>query len=378
MANYYAPDAQPEFSMWFKTPAGEPLAVVSDFTTLYMSRVANNYGTMIADIEESLIAESYLQQSSLSEVHSKTPGLPSTLEMEAHWRLVKATKIYLRGKKHYRLYGYDQNHILYRTRIAYRSSSSETSKSGAVTTVARAIMLENLGSGASSSNRFANNAIASDRLEIEADKGTGPTVTADRLIAKRVLNTLRSIADQSNELGTPFFFDLSLVSDNKLRFETYLNQRGVDRGIDSDTPIVLSEKHGTLTNVQETEDWTRTYDRVFVGGAGQDSSRLIAVASNSIIDDSVYGVSEHWVDSRRVNDQTELNTLAVESLNKGGTRYIIQGDLVESALRYGRDYNFGDRVVVGVGDGIYEGRFDGIQTELRNGLVTRKAAFHIV
>ncbi len=363
---YFAPSNQASYALWIKNPQGQLLVVLDKFNRLEWSKSANDVGAMRVELED-IYPDSYFVRDSIIEIWRKIPGGRPYLELNTQWFVVKRRYVSSQEGSTIELLAQDGNRLLASRKIGYRTGTDQTgNRDGVATTAMRNIVLDNLGVNASHTDRFRTGLINSANFQVEADKALGESIDLRNLIGKTVLKVLRNIADQSTNLGTRVYFDVTTVSGNLLEFRTFKGYMGNDHGPDSGQEVVLSEKRGSLVNVVYTEDDTKAYNSVFVGGSGENTDRLIGTAEDTdSINESPFALRETWIEARG-EDQTVIDAIAAEALERGKTKISVSAKIDDVGVRYGVDYGYGDRVTVGARGQDYTGYFEGIKGTIIN------------
>lgn len=363
---YFDPAAPAVYSVWLKNPAGQVLKVLSDFSHLEYTRTVNQIGAIkLVSEDQSLID---IEADTILEVWRKIPGYRNYVDGETVWRIRKPVYSETPDGIQVEMVGADAIEILNRPRIAYRTETAYTSKSGVASSIMREFVYENAGPGATNPARWRAGGYDPNSFLIERDRASGATVTPKNVIGQKLLAVLQSVTSQSKELGVPIYIDVVRVDDNILEYRSYTGQRGQDRGPGSNQEIVLGMALGTILSAKVSLDYTNSFNVSFVGGGGQDVSRLIGVAvDQSEIGLSPFGLIEGYTDNRNVTVQSTLDNLAMEALLKGGARVIVEATLADSGLRYGVHYGFGDRVTCETVMGVFPARINAIQVVVREG-----------
>lgn len=241
--------------------------------------------------------------------------------------------------------GYDKNELLKARLVAYAAGSSQAEKTDTADDFMKAVMRENFGSLATDTDRD----WSSIGFSIAVDFGKGPAVTKafSRRNVLEVLNDLASLAEQA---GTPVYYDLvpGLNSNNAitLQFETFINQRGMDRTRSADKPTFFSPERGNLKSPSVIDDYRDERTVVYSGGQGQGDDRLVVEVEDAArAKRSQWGRREAWVDARDSADTTVITARANEELNKLRPRRRFAGTIIETEeCQYGVDWELGDRV----------------------------------
>lgn len=237
-------------------------------------------------------------------------------------------------------YGFDHKHLLGRHVITALPGSSGASKSGALETVAKAFVDENIGPGAGTR--------AFPYFTVEADSARG-TNWGDDVSGENLLEVIMAIAAdggafdvvRTDTSGQPYF-----------QFRWYNERTGVDRTIGTDEPAVFALDRNNMLVPVYSRNRGSEFNVVYVKGDGsQEFTEMLRVVDP----DGRYNDSP-W------NDIEVLRKASYDELTDGleqvGLDWMDRGKPLEkmtfavqqdSDLLYGRDYNVGDLVT-----GIYK------------------------
>ena len=361
MSIYFNPNAQAVYSVWLKNKNGQYLAIFDNFSFLSYGRIENEIGTMklIIPVDD---RASFIQEDFVFEIWRKLPGRKTYLDGETEWRIKEIKQIESAFGNEFQIKAMDTIELLNRPVVAYHSGTSYTDKSGAAGSVIREFVNENCGPGVSSSDRWIDRQFDSGFFSIETNKSLGQTVTVNNAIGKKLINVLQDAANQSDKAGTPIFFDIVRRGNNDLEFQTFAEQRGTDlRG-----KVTLDARFGTLEEASITQDFTRAFNIVHIGGAGQSEDRLIGTSSNTAT--SPFDMIEKFINASRLTTQAGVDDVADQELAGGGRRLLLDAKIIDTVgLQYGVHYKFGSRVSCGIGGNAYTARFSAVQITIQNG-----------
>lgn len=270
-------------------------------------------------------------------MRSPAEGYASYLEADTQFfvRKIKA-ETDSKGVTLYNIICESAKGLVRRRIIPYASQNTYTQKSTYADDMMKAIMRENFGALAIDSNRD-----ISAWLEIAPDVSAGLAMTKE-FSRRNVYDVLREIAETSRQLGQYLTYDIVRVSQNLLRFQTYVNCRGTDR---RDMAIFSLTRRNLIDSVYEEDAFgEKTY--IYCGGLGVGEERVVATAADAArIAASPFGRMEDFVDGRQTEDITALTNDASQALWSSRPRQSFSGTIAETENSiYGIDYFFGDIV----------------------------------
>jgi len=247
--------------------------------------------------------------------------------------------------------------------VAYPAHTAQTEKTDQADDIMRAVMRENLGASATSSRD------RSSYLTIGGDLAQGPNVSKS-FAWQSVLTVLQDLRGQALIKGTKIYFDLVPVFSGqnvRFRFDTYLNQPGVDRTTGSQK-LVFSEERGNLIDPSVWYTWRQrpTYAYALGQGEGEDRTQQEAAATGA--SDSVWARVETYVDARMSETDAAVLAEAERELASRGPIVRFEGGAVDTdGSRFAVDWNFGDRVIAEYNETEYECLIDTVHIDLQAG-----------
>lgn len=339
------------YSIWLVSPARTRLLLLDRFIRLEYTLTVNAVGMARIDLKHDFDLNRYVQEDTLIEIWRQVPGGKKYLDGDTVWLVRDWQEILSRqGTERVPIIAYSDNEILDRPIIANKSGTSQASKSGQpIDDMMKEIVDEQLGSSATDAARD-----ISTYLSIAADLSEGPT-TSKSFSFRNVLTTLRELAQEADEKGIPVFFGVRYTPNGLLTFETSTGQWGVDHT--GEDRVILSPQSGTLSDVVRSYETRDERNYIYVGGQNQGASRTI----NEVSDAERVGISpfnrrEYFVDARTAN-AAELQAEGDAALKAARPREVLNAKIRDSeAIRYGREYGFGDRLIA---------YFRGRQTQVR-------------
>jgi hypothetical protein len=341
----YTPRSGPTlYSVWLLSPTRIPIALIDRVIRLQLTLTTNTIGVAQLTLPATFPI-SWIQEDSGLLIWRKVPGGQKYVEGETAWLIRDWDQILTeRGEQLISLLAYTANEQLDRAIVDYAASTAYASKTDYIDDMMKALIRENLGSLATDSDRD-----FSSWLTVEDDASAGPS-RSKAFSWRNVYAVLRELAQDADDQGNPVFFDVVHVPGQQtFEFRTYIGQRGIDLSSTGAKQVVLSPRNGTLSNVRRSYVSSVERNAVTVGGKGEGEDREVERAT----DDTRIAISpinrrELFVDARNTaeGDTAALQAEAATALKNHRPRETFSAKIRDTqAIRYGREYGFGCRVI---------------------------------
>lgn len=357
------------YSLLYRDPNGVLTTVIKDFFKLEYARKENDFGSLYLDVPPVFGTGFFKIDGQLEIQRTLRDDLPAYLEGETTWFIRKITHKTEGNRKWLHLLAYDAVHMLERRVIPYYAESAYTKKADYADDMIKAIVRENMGTLAVNRDTLAADTARnlSALINVEVDESLAPLIEKS-FAWRKVLPTLQEIAQDSRLQGTYLAFDVVQKVPNLWEFRTYTGQRGINRGQASGNAFNLSIENDRLNYVTLSGDYTREITYVYCGGQGEGNDRNIQEATDvARATMTPFNRIEDFVDAR---DNEKPETVLAEAnarLREMIPKYIINGHVLQTPSSiYGRDYNFGDIVVVKYMGMTYDVHLDGIHVTVEN------------
>lgn len=236
------------------------------------------------------------------------------------------------------------NDLLRRRIVAYDAGETQSAKIDNADDMMKEIVDEN----------FVNDASVPDEgsrdytdFTVQADLTDGPALTK-AFAWRNVLEILQDLAEASREAGTEVFFrvDVDNVSSSPISFQfrTTTGQPGQDL---TDLGVLFGQQRGNLQNPFLAFDWREEANYVYGGGQGQEDDRNIQqVADSTRYNLSKWNRHEAFADARDERLDNGVREAARVRLEDGRPHRTFGADVLDvDGMRYGRDWNWGDKGV---------------------------------
>jgi len=187
-----------------------------------------------------------------------------------------------------------------------------------------------------------------------------------------LLSTLQQLSSISISNGVPFYFDIEASSANSTIFRVYAGQRGVDRrsvvGKGDGRSSILSVSNGTIREMRMTADWSDEITAVLPWG--NNGSAALGFITDPEYQIAAFSTPYSWREavSEGANNNVDDTINASYSMlqNSRGTWNISATIQDTGDFRYGRDWDFGDRIHVNAFGAILDTRINSIEVSLSN------------
>ena len=327
------------------TDRGQHLAELTHIESVQYSRFVKNSGWFMLVMDPDF-DESFLNVDNLIEFWRQPEGGEDRLEMvgfSRYWDWFEVSP----KEERLRLGGPDQMDLLNRRVVAYKSTTSQSSKTDFADDMIKEIVRENLGADAAVTEAGRPRAFDPNHFTVAGNTSQAPSLTRS-FAWRNVMDVIQEITETSRDLGTPLFFDIIPSAGATFEFRTYINIRGIDRTASGVPSVVFSRERGNLTNPFLREDWRDEWNYVWGGGQGQGTARIIDPEKDlDRVFQSIWGKREIFADAREEPTILGVASKAFERLQKEQPRFIFRGELLDTPrARYGIDWDFGDKVTV--------------------------------
>lgn len=244
--------------------------------------------------------------------------------------------------------GNDTLELLDRRIIAHETDSSEALKTDNADDMMKAIVNENMGSGAAAARDLSGN-----NFSIESDASLGPSITK-AFAWKKVLATLQQVQQTTASEGTEVFFGIrlsmpdSVVGTPFLEFFTRTGQLGRDLRFQTGEFLGFNKEMGNLSFAHYEEDHTGEANYIYAGGQGSGALRNVQEVSDSArISASIWNRRELFANASGASTSAGVTGAGNERLNEKRPRKMLHATLLDTdETKFQRDWDAGDRVSV--------------------------------
>ena len=354
-----------EYEIRLLTPTGVPLITVPQYTSLQYALAENDIGALTL-VMPPVVPLDWIQRDTRIEIWRSIDGEAAYLEGSGgdgtQWFIRRRERTVASGETLITLTAYDAKHLLKRRIINFAAGSAQSTKTGNIDNIMKAVVRENFGSGASGTGRD-----ISAYLSVQADTSLLPSLTAS-FAWSNVLTALVELCEESLANQYPAFFDV-VKSGTGLEFRTYFDVRGVYRGMGAGAAaLFVGADYGTLSNTRLMDDWVSEITYVRVAGTGEGSNRITRESTDAPrIGESPFNRIEEFMDARNADDTSAqygnmLQTEAIRAVIEGRPRQRLTGTILDvPPARYGRDYRHGDIVAAVDGDVVRDARVSAVK-----------------
>lgn len=342
MANTYA--------LHFHDAAGHYLGLLSSFVKLELARKENEPGAMVLTLDPNTDTRLFRIDGRV-EVMRRVWGYKPYLEGECYWLIRNYEWGYdQNGEKSLIIEAEDAFSLLKRRICDYQQDDDEVPEWLNSDDLLKALVREQMGSLVADPARD-----WSAHLAVNADKSAGPLLQLSRNGAARrpLIDVMKEYADMSWANGTRLFYDISGTVESGLRFATYLGSRGVNHGMTSGAPRILSRSANNLLSSRMRMDYSGEATFVYTYGAGVGSGLETYASDPARIAVSPFGRIETVADApSNLTNPNDVQGYADAALYRARPRRSFEGNYQEvENLLYGVHFGFGD-IVVAQMDGV--------------------------
>jgi hypothetical protein len=335
-----------DYQIQYTDPFGNQKAVftIDDFISLEYGKKEGEVGSLYIDFPPIFKTGFFVPEGRFYVYRRMNSGI-FELDMDTVWfiRLIRY-KTDEQGKRYIHILAHDAIEIIDRRIVAYNADTPYSDKTGNADSVIKLIMRENFGDLCEDTWRN-----ISDYLLIDKDAGVAPSITIKDLARRKILPIFQEICAMSKEKGMYLTFDLSPI-DEELQFKTYVGQRGVNRGSNSKSPLVLTMESDTLSYASIADDHTDEYNFIYAGGTGVKNNRVIkTLYDNKLMAISPYNRCEDFISAGTSEDQTDedIDNLCKSRLSETRPKIVLNGHIQQSKdCSYGVHYGFGDIITI--------------------------------
>ncbi len=354
-----------DYSVWLVTPTGERIKLLDRLVWLSYIVTVNQVGVARVGVPASFPLESFIQEDTRLEIWRRVPGAGKYIDANTVWLVRDWDETLAQsGEETITIVAYSSDELLDRRIVAYASGTAQAKKGpDYIDDMMKELVAENLGASATDSDRD-----ISDWLSIAADLSAGPQ-TSMSMAWRQLLPTLRELAQEADDQGSPVFFGVTYdAMSGGLTFETRVSQWGVDHSGD-DSRLVLSPGNGTLSDVTRSFLSSGERNYVYVGGKGQGADRMIVeqevLARTGL---SPFNRREVFIDKRNSGEPDVLGAEAGAAIRKHRPQETFTAKIRDTqAIRYGRDYGFGDRILAEFRGRTAAARLDSVEVSMERG-----------
>jgi hypothetical protein len=329
----------PQYVVQVYNSAGTLQATVVDYLTIKISRVVNGIDVLALAIGGTSPSIANFVYGGIVEVYRQDieAGIASYREYAGIIRGIAQT---ITDQTIYDIQAVGFNAILADRQVAYYSGVTNKSQYTAqpAETIMKSLFNQNLGSTATTANgRFLDGRLTGATASATTGAGTSMSIGVAQLNLLQALQKIQTSAGGD--------FAVVYTTPATYTFTWYTGQLGTDRT----ATVTFSVGNGTIGKIVIRTSRVDDITAVVVAGQGEGSARAIVTRPASL--PTGLDLREGYVDARNQKTTTEYQqlgdvTLALATRQRTSVDAVV---LQSNALRYGRDYFFGDLVSVYTG-----------------------------
>lgn len=331
----------PVYTMTIYNASGVIQTIATDYMQLSISRQVNSIDGLTFSMASTSPNAQYLLYGYIVSVTRQDSAQGITASVEFAGMIRKITRI-VSTQTIYQITAVSMMALLSDRIVAYRANVTNQSVFSAVVaeTVLKTLFNYNctaLAVTGTTSQRIINGNTAGMTTAATASGGTAVSIACSM---QNLLETMQKVA-----IGNGGDFDMVWTAPATYTFTWYLGQRGTNRS----STIILSVATGTIAELQVTTDRVQDFTNVVLGGSGESLARNMYSRPAAL--NTGLSNRETFMDARNQGAGTitaKYNTIGDSALalqTKRRTVYVAK--LTQNAaLKYGRDYFFGDLVTI--------------------------------
>jgi hypothetical protein len=324
------------YEIWLTADTGSRIALLDNVVQLEMTRVVNGIGSTRLEIPASFDTSLIVPDRMLQIWRAPTGG------NLALWRpyFLRFWRYETRGAEETIIIGGpDCNDLLRRRIVAYAAGESESTKTADFADdIMREVVDENMVSATDTDRNWS-------ALSVAAELSAGPSLTRS-FAWKNVLKVLQDLNKASRAAGTEVFFDVIVSSVTGSSISSQFRTATGQPGQDVRDRVIFDQERGNLAAPFLEYDYQKELNYVYGLGQGVEDVREQQTASDTArIDISQFGRMEGYADARNQDAANGVREKARALLAVGEPiRRFGSVPLDTEGTRFGRDWNFGDRI----------------------------------
>jgi hypothetical protein len=321
------------------TSAGTLQATMTDYIAITVQRVVNGVDILSFTLGGTSLSAQYISYGAIVEVYRSdtAAGIASYREFAGIIRGITQT---ITDRTVYEVAAVGFNALLGDRQVAWYAGVANRTQftAQASETILKNLFNFNIGSSATTANgRFLDGRLTGATTAATGGLGNSQSINVAQL------NLL--VAMQKVQLGAGGDFALVYTAPATFTFTWYTGQLGTDRS----ASVIFSVGNGTIGKLVLKTSRVQDVTAVIVGGQGEGSARAIVTRPASL--PTGLDLREGYVDARNQKTTAEYQQVGTSTITQfERSRTTVEAVVLQSdALRYGRDYFFGDLVRVYTG-----------------------------
>lgn len=329
----------PLYTVQVYNSAGTLQATVVDFLAIRIIRVVNGIDVLAIQLGGTSPSVSSIVYGGIIEVYRQDieAGIASYREYAG---IIRGIEQIITDQTIYDIQAVGFNALLADRQVAYFAGVANKTQYTAqpAETIMKSLFNQNIGSSASTANgRFLDGRITGATASATTGAGTSMSINVAQL------NLLQAM--QKVQLSAGGDFAVVYTAPATFTFTWYTGQLGTDRS----ASVIFSVGNGTIGKLVVRTSRIDDITAIVVAGQGEGSARAIVTRPSSL--PTGLDLREGYADARNQKTTTEYQQLgdvmlALATRQRSSVDAVV---LQSNALRYGRDYFFGDLV------GVYTG-----------------------
>ena len=351
----------PLYTMTIYNASGVIQTIATDYMQLSISRQVNSIDGLTFSMASTSPNAQYLQYGYIVSVtrQDSAQGISASVEFAG---MIRRIVRIVSTQTIYQITAVSMMALLSDRVVAYRANVANRSVFAAVPaeTVLKTLFNYNcttLAVTGTKSQRVIDGTTTGMTTSASAGGGSNVSIACSM---QNLLDTMQKVA-----IGNGGDFDMVWTAPATYTFTWYLGQRGTNRS----SSVILSVPTGTIAELQVVTDRIQDFTNVILGGSGESLARNMYSRPASL--NTGLSNREQFIDSRNQGAGTTTanynsigdSTLALQA--KKRTSYNVK--LTQNAaLKYGRDYFFGDLVSINDNGTLVTQKVQGVELKFDN------------
>ena len=351
----------PVYTLTIYNASGVIQTIATDYMQLAISRQVNAIDGLSFSMASTSPNAQYLQYGYIVSVTRQDTAQGITASVEFAGMIRKVVRI-VSTQTIYQITAVSMMALLADRVVAYRANVANRSVFSAVPaeTVLKTLFNYNctvLAVTGTTSQRIINGNTTGTTTAASAGGGSTVSIACSM---QNLLETMQTVA-----VGNGGDFDMVWTAPATYTFTWYLGQRGTNRS----SSVILSVATGTIAELQVIKDRLQDFTNVILGGSGESLARNMYSRPATL--NTGLSNREKFMDLRNqgaANTAANYHTIGNSAIaldEKRQTTYVVK--LTQNAaLKYGRDYFFGDLVTINDGGTLVVQKVQGVELKFDN------------
>lgn len=349
------------------SPTGTRIGKMTGVRSVELALAANRAGVLIIESTDARFKGKDFQL----EVWRSLSGRPFKRLVRTRFYVRKFKTRERQGVKVYVYTAYGALSLLDRRLVGAYAGSAGAAKSGAADTILKAYVADAFNTNAWNGYRF-------NPMTINAS--IAPVISISRSFAWQTLTKVAEEITQTlyNTNGTRLYYDIEQETSGP-EFKVFVGQRGTDRRKGTiPNPMIFSPEKGNITNVEVEESWENEATFIYVGGKGNEATRLVVGVENATAQaETPYSSAELFLNATNLSTTADLQNAGRAALTANRYTRRFTADIVQTTgAVFGLDWEWGDYVTAYYDGVTYDARIEAVRLKWERGRETVDARLY--